>query len=274
MRNPARLRSRFGATEVIGFVLVFSLVASTTGIVYVYGFGGLQEARDATALDNAERAMDVFADNVRDIHDRGVPNRATEVKLYGAGLGLREPTTWRVEVSAPADGITKSYSSNVEPLVYSAGDTELVYANGALVRLDRGNAVMHREPPFVFRQVGGENVTVVPFIETRSPTTQSVAGDTTVLVRTDLALSETVVERSGNYSDTSLAVNLSVETTPERAVVWERYLEAEITGAYGPSGDPDGHCRLRGTDSATVACEFDAGRVYVGISRIDLSIAS
>lgn len=268
MRNPARLRGRLGATEVIGFVLVFSLVASTTGIVYVYGFGGLQEARDATVLDNAERAMDVFADNVRDIHDRGVPNRATEVKLYDAGLGLRESTTWRVNVSA--DGTTKIYSSNVEPLVYSAGDTELVYANGALVRVDRGNAVMHREPPFVFRRIGGDNVAVVPFIETRSPTTQNVAGDTTVLVRTDLALSETVLERSSNYSDTSLSVNLSVETTPERAVVWERYLEAEITEAYAVS-DP---CDRVGTDSATVACEFDAGRVYVGISRIDLSISS
>lgn len=274
MRNPARFRSRLGATEVLGFVLVFSLVASTTGIVYVYGFGGLQDARDATALDNAERAMDVLADNVRDIHDRGVQNRATEVKLYGAGLGLREPTTWKVDVSAPTDGVTKSYSYDVEPLVYSAGDTELVYANGALIRVDRGGAIMKREPPFVFRRVGGENVTVVPVIETRSPTTQNVAGDTTVLVRTDLALSETIVERSGNYSDTSLAVNLSAETTPDRAVVWERYLEASITEAYGTTADPDGYCRLRGSDSATVACEFDARRVYVGVSRIDLSIAS
>lgn len=270
MRNPVRYRSRIGATEVLGFVLIFSLIASTTGIVYVYGFGGLQDARDATALDNAERAMDVFADNVRDIHNRGVPNRATEIKLYGAGLALDAPTTWRVEVTATNDGITKSYSSDVEPLVYAAGDTELVYANGALLRVDRGGAVMHREPPFVFRRVGGENVAVVPFIETRSPVEQNVAGRTTVLVRTDLAISESVVETAGNYTDASLAVNLTAETTPERAVVWERYLDAEVADAYGLS-DP---CRLVGSDSATVACEFDAARIYVGVSRIDVDIAT
>jgi hypothetical protein len=273
VRDPPRLRSRVGATEILGFVLIFSLVASTTGLVYVYGFGGLQDARDATALNNAERAMDVFADNVRDIHNRGVPNRATEVKLYDATLALDDPVTWRVNVSA--DGGTNTYSSDVEPLVYSAGDTELLYTNGALLRAERDGAVMQREPPFVFREVGGERVAVVPFIETRSPTSQHVAGDTTVLVRTDLAISERIVETVGHYPPTtsSLSVNLSAETTPNRAVVWERYLEAEIAAAYGSAPDP-GYCERVGTDSATVSCTFDAKRAYVGVSRIDLSIAS
>jgi len=270
VRSPTPLRSRLGATEVLGFVLVFALVASTTGIVYVYGFGGLQDARDATALDNAERAMDVFADNVADIHGRGVPNRATEIKLYDAGLRLEESTTWRVEVRAPADGIEKTYSSDVEPLVYAAQDTELVYTNGALLRVDRGGAVMKRAPPFVFRKVGGERVAVVPVIQTRSSTTQNVAGATTVLVRTDLALSETIVETAGNYSETELEVNVSVETTPERAVVWERYLDAEIEAEYGATNP----CELDGTDSATVSCEVTAQRVYLGISRIDVDIAT
>ena len=268
MGSPPRRRSRLGASEVLGFVLVFSLVASTTGLVYVYGFGGLQDARDATALDNAERAMEVFADNVRDVHERGVPNRATEVKLYGATLGLGEPTTWQVNVTG--GGTTRTYASDVEPLVYTAGGTDLVYDNGALMRVDRRGAVMKREPPFVFRQVGGENVAVVPFIETRSQTTQYAGGDTTVLVRTDLALSETVVEAAGDYPDTSLSTNLTIGTTPKRAVVWERYLDAAIDDAYGTS-DP---CDRVGNDDATVACEFDAKRVYVGISRIDLSIAT
>ena len=270
MRNPDS-RSRLGATEVLGFVLIFSLVASTTGLVYVYGFSGLQDARDATALNNAERAMDVLADNVRDIHHRGVPNRATEIKLYGAGLALEEPTTWQVNVTG--DGTTTTYSSDVEPLVYSAGDTELVYANGALIRADRGGAVMHRKPPLVFRRIDGGNVSVISFIETRSPNSQNVAGDVTVLVRTELAISETIVERVGDYSSTtsSLSVNLSVQSTPERAVVWERYLEAEITEAY-PVNDPDSTCEVLG--DATVACEFEVQRVYIGVSRIDLSIAA
>ncbi|PSQ10679.1 hypothetical protein BRC93_08555 [Halobacteriales archaeon QS_5_70_15] len=271
MRNPSGDRSRLGATEVLGFVLVFSLVASTTGIVYVYGFGGLQDARDATALDNAERAMDVFADNVRDIHHRGVPNRATEIKLYDAGLALEESTAWQVNVTA--DGSTNTYSYDVEPLVYAGDDTELVYSNGALIRADRDSAVMHREPPFVFRRTDGENVTVVPLIETRSSTTQNVAGDSTVLVRTELAISGTTVERVGDYSTTSdLSVNLTVETTPERAVVWERYLDAEIAEAY-PVSDTDAPCDIVG-DSTTVACEFEVQRIYVSVSRIDVSIAA
>jgi hypothetical protein len=275
VRSPARRRSRVGATEILGFVLIFSLVASTTGLVYVYGFGGLQGARDATALDNAERAMDVFADNVHDIHSRGVPNRATEIKLYDASIGLDEPTTWRVNVTGDVSGspVTRSYSSDIEPLVYAAGDAELVYANGALLRTEHGGAVMMREPSFVFRRIGDENVTVVPFVETRSPTEQHVAGDTTVLVRTDLAISETVVETAENYDDGDLRVDLTVETTPARAVVWERYLDAEIAEAYGV-GDPDAPCERVGADLSTVACEFDAQRVYVGISRIDLDIAA
>ena len=82
-----------GVSDVVGFVLVFALVTATVGVVYTTGIQGLTGSRDVERVNNAERAFDVFANNVDDVIRRGAPSRATEVKLADADLHYGAPVT-------------------------------------------------------------------------------------------------------------------------------------------------------------------------------------
>lgn len=253
-----------GVSEVLGFVLVASLILSTIGVVYVAGMGGLQEARDAERLQNAERAFDVFADNVEDLRARGAPSRATEIKLADAQLDYGEPTTIFVNVTENGTGTpVASATKALGPIRYSAGSSSrIVYENGAVIRVDRSGARMKVPPSFVFIDHGQRQTGVIPIMQTRQTGPGSVAGSTTVLVRADSAVREVLVsERSGIFD-----LNFTMVTTPSRAKVWADYLNRSSTIPDGlhQSGDT---CDL---DGGRVTCRLVLDRVTVTRIGVDV----
>lgn len=257
-------------SEVVGFVLVFALIVTTVGVVYVSGFSGLENARDAERVNNAERAFDVLADNIADLYRGESPNRATELNLAESNLRFGEPTNFRVTITNSKLG-SPTYSDNLDPIVYTAQgrSTEIVYENGAVIRDDQSGAIMQKRPPFVFTSTGSKEVAILPLIQTRSYGGASVAGSGTVLIRTELALSEVmnndhveVADETGITPSTHYEVEFVLETTPNRAVVWERYLENELESELGESNP----CSV-GDD--TVTCSFDVDKLYVTATRID-----
>ena len=250
-------------SETLGFVLVFALITSTVGVVYVSGIGGLTDARNAEQVNNAERAFDVLADNMADIHQRNAPSRATEIKLADAQLGYDEHTELSVEVlsSGNTDRV------KIAPIVYTDDSgSEIVYEAGAVVRTDpNGGAVMKREPKMVFRvDDGGDRVAIIPFIQTRTGDTGGIGGSTTVLVRGKHAISEVLTARTSGGPYT---VTFTLDTTSSRALVWKRYLEAEMDES---TWNLD--CDLVGTDDDTVECSFTVDRLHVTATRIDVTI--
>jgi len=232
-----------GVSDVVGFVLVFALVTATVGVVYTTGIQGLTGSRDVERVNNAERAFDVFANNVDDVIRRGAPSRATEVKLADADLHYGAPVT----VNLTLTGSGKSYAAEFRPIVYGSGTgSRVVYSDGAVIREQRNGAVLIRDPPFVL----GEQ-TVVPYLVTRPQGVSSVAGSRTVLIRTVLASRHVfVAESNGPYT-----VRLNV--TSARAVVWKRYLEGETGGSCALVGD-------------TATCTFQTQRVYVPLYKVDV----
>lgn len=255
-----------GVSEVIGFVLIFSLITLSVGTVYVVGFGGLQDARDTEQLRNVERAFDVLADNIDDIAVNGAPNRATEFRLYEADITVGEPTDFTVSVTDDS-GTTSNYSVNAYPIVYEAqtSPTTIRYLNSAVIRQDRNGERFIEEPSFVFRNVDGERSAVIPIIQTRSRGEQTVGGTGTVLVRTNRVLAESL----GTHSDdgTDYDVEITIETTERRAPLWKNILNRELDAAYNV--EP---CSSAG---GTVTCnQFTVQRVFITATRIDVSIDS
>ncbi|WP_224269566.1 DUF7289 family protein [Haloprofundus salinisoli] len=240
-------RSR-AVSETVSFILVFALITSTVGVVYVSGFSGLQDARDAERFTNAERAFDVMADNLADIHHEDAPSRATELKLAESQLLLGQSHSIGVDIEGrdAVDDPGKSY----QPILFRTGSgPELVYENGALIRTDAsGGSVMLREPDFVSRGTGDDRILVVPMILTNPGDGRSnVGGSTTVLVRAEHAGTE-------RFPDATTSVTLTLDTTTERAPVWERYFESELGR----------ECELTGVAESTVTCsDVPVGRVHV-----------
>ena len=87
MADPTDTR---GVSEIVGFILVFSLVLGTITLVYASGLSGLDDTRDAERITNAERAFDVLANNFQQMGRGEAPNRATEIKLAEAQLSVRD----------------------------------------------------------------------------------------------------------------------------------------------------------------------------------------
>ncbi|MFB6256037.1 MAG: hypothetical protein ABEH58_04790 [Haloplanus sp.] len=249
-------------SDVVSFVLVFSLITASVGVVSVAGLGSLQNARDAERIDNGERAFEVLADNQRDIAHRGAPSRATEIKLAGTTLTLTAPQ----DSTVTFDGGTVAGTTETRPITFGIAGRDrnlshgVVYELGAVFRVDRGGATMRREPPFQF----DSERTVIHYVTLTSDTgsAQRRSGSTTVLVRS-VRGSTAVVTHAEPTGDTTI----TVRTEPRRAEAWRRYFERKLDGMTGSGAACD---PLDG--SGTVTCTFQTDDLRVAQTTIRVRI--
>ena len=244
-------------SEVVGYVLVFSVVVLTVALVTVSGQAALAETRDTQQTANVEAGFAVLAANVDDVVRGGVPSRATELDMSGGRLSLGSPVTVTVRAEYTSNG-SLAFEDAVEPrpLVYRAdSDARLVYVDGAVVlQGKRGGLTMRHEPHALF----AAERTVLPLVNTTFDRRQlrggadSVDRESRVLVRTERRTRSVV-------ASTDAPVELTVAVDSPRATAWRPYLETA-----GFSCSPTGSgvtCDGYTTDAATVV----RTRVAVGL---------
>lgn len=201
-----------GVSEVISYVLVFTLIIGAVTFVSVAGFSGLEDTRDGEQLQNAQRGFDVLRNNIADVYQAGAPSRATELSLANAQLYTGEDIEVAVTVQT-ASGTT-TVRETITPLVFAGPDrTAFVHEGGAVFRDGPGGGAVIYEPPFRI----GQDRTVIPIIATRANQTRSLGGGT-VLVRTKAAHRTVPLVAS---QVTALRVNI---TGSPRQTLWNRYL--------------------------------------------------
>lgn len=259
-----------GVSEIIGFILVFSVVTATVFIAYTSGISGLQDARDFERVENAERAFDVLGDNLADIHAGGAPSRATEIKLAGSELSIGANQRFSVRYEN-GTGTPEFYNAtSLRPIIYAVGDEEaVVYEAGAIIRVSRDGQRMVDEPAMAFRSENGRRTVSIPFVRTIAESQTVVSGSQTTLVRAE----KLVPRPEGRYSPVlaSLSgagapheIRFRVNTTAARAPAWNQYLEQEISWRADA-------CSLAGADDNVVVCEFETDELYVTRTSIDIT---
>lgn len=226
-------------SEVIGYVLVFSLILGAITFVSVAGFSSLEETRNREHVRNAERAFDVLRNNVGDIYQQGAPSRATELSLTNAQLQTGEEFEMTVTVE-DGSGVTTTVTREITPLVFVGPEgTEFIYAAGAVLRDGRESGSVVYDPPFRF----GSERTILPVIRTHSNRTRSLGGGT-VLIRT-MSTNRIVPVVASQVS--TLRIEL---TDSPRQELWKRYLSEEV----------DLDCTESGT---TLSCEVPSSRTPI-----------
>ncbi|MEF8838024.1 MAG: hypothetical protein V5A18_00800 [Haloarculaceae archaeon] len=237
-----------GVSDLIGYVLVFSLVASSVAIVSIGGLDSLENARSVEQVNNAERALDVLADNMEDLFREGAPSRASEVTLEAASFQTSDKVIINISGNQTG-GPNFSFQSQSNVLVWESQggrDTELRYAFGTVIRNQRAGGVVLREPPFEF----GDERTILPIVQTRTRNPQSLAGGK-IRVR-GVRLRSVVVWR-GDASFDRLHLNV---TTPAPDI-WEEYLEVR---------DQVVDCERQSVvdpEKTKVYCEFETDELYI-----------
>ena len=241
-----------GVSETVGFVLVFALITTTIAVTFTVGLGGLEDAQLAERDNNVERAFDVLHDNLNDLSRDGVPSRATELRLGGGELSLGGESEFRLNGTGLGTRVTEGGS-----LTYrGAGDTRIVYENGAVFRMNGDNGVMIREPDLL---VGD---TVVYSLYGLGGPAESVSGERTVLVvgeRTD---------REVAADDGTATENVTLEVNSTQATVWERYYRDLAADHEQISVTTDGSADLTVT---FVADEYDRFVVHRTTARVEFS---
>lgn len=243
-----------GVSEVIGYVIIFSIVISSVLLLSASGTTTLEDIRDDEQAKNTQRAFDVVANNMAEIYERDSPSRATEIDLGNAQLFYGNHTTIEVELLAGGT-VEASFEEDLRPIVLrSPSNTELVYEAGAVLQTEREGGIILREPPLV---LSSQRVHV-PMIKTTAPTVQAVSG-TTALLRGKSTNREVLFTPDTISSGPD---ELRLNVTSPRYESWERYFEEETPLT----------CT---TDASTETVECDMSSpdtVYVTLQEIELEI--
>jgi hypothetical protein len=203
-----------GVSNVVGYVLVFSLVTMTIGTVFAVGITGIEDRQEAERVANVERAFDVFDDNLRDVQRYGDPSRSTEIRLSGGTLSVAETT--RVELRNESDGVVRGFE--FRSLTYANEDTTIAYEGGAWFRGDGGGAVMRSEPRFV----AADGRTTLPIVRLYPLGPETVDREGTVQVAVDRRSPPNLVQAADADADDG-PFDLRIESTYAEA--WRRYFE-------------------------------------------------
>jgi len=246
-RGRGHSRRDRGLSDVLGYVLVFSLVLMSVMLVTVGGLATIEDARDAEQAQNAERAFEVVADNFAAIYERNAPSRAAELDLGDSEIFYDS----EVSITVRSGDGAELASRELTPVEMRIDDQRrLVYEGGAVFRHSEAGVTMVREPPFML----SADRTHVPIVQTTSETVES-AGSTTVLLR-------------GVSTERSVAVagedfgQLVIEIASPRYQTWERYLSEEA----GLDCETDPFVE-------TVTCGLDdPSSVHVTVQQIELSL--
>lgn len=239
-------------SDLIGFILVFSLIVSVVAIVSVSGLDALQDTREAEQSKNAERAMEVLADNMADIYERGAPSRATEISLSDSQLYADGPIEIRVQNTSPT--LDKTYE--VRPIVHRSGDgTELVYVMGAVFRVDEnGGGIVLRD----WDPVLDETRTVFPVVNTSATnnTATNIKASTVLVRANEQGRNVTVADRDGSYTD------LTITVTSPRADLWVAMLGTNRAFT----------CSKPASDTAECSLDFTPSRFFLVETQVDVAL--
>jgi hypothetical protein len=244
-----------GVSETLGYVLIFSLVVTTAATGFTLGTAELSNTQQQAKLTNVERAFDVLADNLADVHRHEDPRRATEIRLADGTIGVGDETT--VTVGQYEDGAfldPANDSFDLHPIRYHSDGTEIAYEAGAIVRSSPKGGIMLSEPAFLT----SETRTVLPFVITEPDAdTTSVGGTDTVLVVGKRG--PRVVPREIDTDGSTVAVRIK----SSRAAVWEQYFERHDDFTVVNSVD--------GTDSVTATVDTSSVETVV-VARSYVSV--
>lgn len=244
-------------SDVVAFVLTFSIIIVSIGTVSIVGVDNLTEFRDREQINSAERGMAALATSFEDIHRQGDRFRATELSLSGGAIRTQNDSRLRVRVDDPT-GPTRTWTYAVGSLQHRLnmpfGETTISYEAGGVFSSRRASPL--HEPALQCTNSPGEtaiisvvNLTGGLFYAGASPGDLNIDpesvpddapvrdGEAAVDIFADLAVDDpnTGLVYSARTASTK-TVSLNVSGMESRDV-WQRYLDSETNWQSTP-GEP------------------------------------
>lgn len=218
------IRDSRAVSEILGFVISFSIIMLAVGMTYAGGFGAVMDMQSSERTDNAERAMVALAETFEDVERGNGPARAGEIRLDGGELSVEHSSN----VSVVIDNGTRIDASRAGSLAYRSDGTTLRYEHGAVIRSDDGASRIQSAPEMTCTP----EFAVVSLMHVESPeSASSVSSSGSVLVsvsKTELSDSRLLYPRWENETKSGPAadnVTVTIESSPHEAA-WREWFES------------------------------------------------
>ena len=240
-------------SDLLAFVLVFGIIITSVGVVYIFGLGALGDAQAAQQDRNAERAFSSMGASFNDLQTNRGQERLAELNPRGARMSIDEDSP-ELEI----EGIDEGFDESVGAMHYDNDNTRISYELGAVFRSDDGNSVMVREPEFVSREVGGETRLIVSFVDIERDGPTAIGSESTMQIGA-------IQDDQQRYTHDGDDVEITIRDS-SHAKAWARYFDdngwdnqdgGEIEVEDIETGDnvevqydvgSDAHVVVRGTD--------------------------
>lgn len=250
--NKRTFKADRGASEVVSFILTFSIITMMIGLLYTAGFVSMEQLQTGNQMQNAEGVFFAMGDSFDELQEGQAPKRAGALDLdVGASVSVSNSSLIAVEVNNATDTVS-SYSLVTRSLDYRMDQRMVSYETGAVFRANDGNSAMVREPGGLFcsNETDAAVVSVVTLVESESVSVASGTVTVSGFQRSSTLLYPTDREAEGAIS------NVTVNVSSRHSLAWSRYL-AETTGWENPDNDD------------TFVCE-DVDQVFVRQSVIEV----
>lgn len=182
MQHRSEQTDRFGnrgVSDLIAFVLMFSIIITGVGIVSLGAFGNLTEFAEREKVENSERGLTAMASTIDEFHRQSDTYRS-EIKLALSGSSsYLNDSDMRIRVENPSAGTTLlddsfDLNSTEQRFDRSTRDVVVSYEGGAVFRRPGFGA---RYQPSIRCETGsGSNVAIVSFVTLKASNFQISSG--------------------------------------------------------------------------------------------------
>lgn len=225
-------------SEVIAFVLSFSMILISVGVLYTAGIGALMDLQASEQTRNAEQVFLAVGDSFGELQEGQAPKRAGSLDLdIGATVGVHNQSEMNVSVDN-GDYQELFYTRS---LTYSIDETQVAYENGGIFRKDHESSAMLGAPPELYCSNNSE-VAVVSMVQLQSENQPSVAAGTVTIIgvkdSTQLLFPDA---RTGSAVEGTHTVSINVTSPYEDA--WNQHFESNDTDWVPVAGEESVECR-------------------------------
>ncbi|MCT9096276.1 hypothetical protein [Haloarchaeobius sp. HME9146] len=225
-------------SDVLAFVIVFSIIITSVGVTYGIGFSSLGEFQEGEQKTNAARAFQALSVSLDDIQEGAAPGRSGAIQLNEGTLQVEEQSQMTVEV-ALSNGTTWTVASETTgSLQYSFENTDVAYENGAVFRKDGSASVMIEEPSFLCSESSDQAVVSIVVLNSDSNAIGGEINAEIISRQNDTDVLYPNLSRSSSVSADNVTVDVPTSNFDQ---AWTRYFE-DTDGWEDPDNDGDFTC--------------------------------
>ena len=225
MEMKSERRSR-GVSEVVGYLLVFSIVVTIVSVIYASGMPMVERTKENSALQSMETVFITLQSNIKKVALAQSPVRTMKLNL--------------IKGSISANKIAGNITVNGKPIQfgnieYTLGARKMIYENGAVIESTPGGSIIVSDPPIFFTNSSGKAHVFISVINA-SGTFSAGGGIAEMSMRQDNPDNDTRVIYNGtvDYDYVNISINSSY------AHAWSLFLNNSYKKTFGNSPDDAG----------------------------------